>query len=224
MPRSWNAKRERQYEHITDSLRQHGRSADAAEEIAARTVNKVRAQAGEAAESSRLSRTDLSPSRRGGLRSHRGAGGRTYLQLYEEARARHLRGRSKMSKAELQLADPRAGEKMLTAWAIRLAVDLQELQQRVIGPLGRRDGCRGRQRRKHRAAFAGCSRLAWQADTSAEPGPGQQPCPVVAPLHVPIGICDVARPFNHMLCGTASMTGASRPSARCASASDSSRL
>lgn len=104
MPKAWSAMRERQYEHIKAGLLQHGRSEDAAEEIAARTVNKVRAQAGEAAESSALSRNDLSPGRRGGLRSHRGPGGRTFRQLYNEARARRLPGRSTMNKAELQRA------------------------------------------------------------------------------------------------------------------------
>lgn len=71
MPR-WSAKRERQYQHIKAGLLEQGRSEDLAEEIAARTVNKVRAQSGEAEQSSRLSRQDLSPSRRGGLRSHQG--------------------------------------------------------------------------------------------------------------------------------------------------------
>lgn len=102
MPRSWNAKRERQYEHIKDGLVERGRSEDVAEEIAARTVNKVRAQEGEAAEASRTSTDDLSPGRRGGLRSHRGPGGRTYRQLYAEAQRAGLPGRSKMTKAELE--------------------------------------------------------------------------------------------------------------------------
>lgn len=102
MPRGSNAKRERQYEHIKDGLMQHGRSEDVAEEIAARTVNKVRAQAGEAVTASKTSTDDLSPSRRGGLRSHKGPGGRTYRQLYAEAQRANLKGRSSMSKAELQ--------------------------------------------------------------------------------------------------------------------------
>jgi hypothetical protein len=97
-------KRARQYEHIKDSVLERGASEDEAEEIAARTVNKERARSGEARESSRLSRTDISSSRRGGLRSHRGAGGRTRDQLYEEAKERNIRGRSRMTKAELQRA------------------------------------------------------------------------------------------------------------------------
>jgi hypothetical protein len=98
-------KRARQYEHIKDSLKERGRSEDAAEEIAARTVNKERARHGEAQESSRLSREDISSGRRGGLRSHRqGPRGRTRDQLYEEARAKGVKGRSKMSKAELARA------------------------------------------------------------------------------------------------------------------------
>jgi hypothetical protein len=99
------SKRARQYEHIKDSLQERGSSEDRAEEIAARTVNKERARSGEAQESSTLSRTDISSGRRGGLRSHRkGPRGRTRDQLYEEARRRNVRGRSKMTKAELQRA------------------------------------------------------------------------------------------------------------------------
>lgn len=106
----WTAKRERQYEHIKESLLDQGRSEDKAEEIAARTVNKERARADEAEESSRLSRDDISSGRRGGLRSHRGPGGRTRDQLYEEARKLDIPGRSKMDKAELRRAvDDRTG-------------------------------------------------------------------------------------------------------------------
>jgi hypothetical protein len=99
------SKRARQYEHIKDSALERGESEDTAEEIAARTVNKERARSGEARQPSKLSREDISSSRRGGLRSHRkGPRGRTRDQLYEEARARNIRGRSKMTKAELQRA------------------------------------------------------------------------------------------------------------------------
>jgi hypothetical protein len=105
MPRGqWSDKRERQYKHIRDELRDRGRSEDTAEEIAARTVNKERARAGESRESSRLSRTDISSGRRGGLRSHRGPGGRTKAQLYEEAKDKNIAGRSKMNKAQLERA------------------------------------------------------------------------------------------------------------------------
>ena len=102
--RAWNPKRERQYEHIKRSLREEGRSESVAEEIAARTVNKERARSGEAKESSRLSRRDISSSRRGGLRSHSGPGGRTRDQLYEEAKDLGIRGRSKMNKPQLLAA------------------------------------------------------------------------------------------------------------------------
>ena len=99
------SKRARQYEHIKDSLQDRGRSEDLAEEIAARTVNKERARSGEAKEASKLSKEDISSSRRGGLRSHRkGPRGRTRDLLYEEAKARNIDGRSKMTKAELQRA------------------------------------------------------------------------------------------------------------------------
>lgn len=98
-------KRARQYEHIKDSLREQGRSEGTAEEIAARTVNKERARSGEARTASKLSRDDISSGRRGGLRSHReGPRGRTRDQLYEEARDRNIRGRSKMTKTELERA------------------------------------------------------------------------------------------------------------------------
>jgi hypothetical protein len=102
--RAWSDKRERQYDHIKEGLLDRGEDEDTAEEIAARTVNKERARAGEAAESSRSSTDDISSGRRGGLRSHRGAGGRTYDQLYNEAREKRIKGRSKMNKAELERA------------------------------------------------------------------------------------------------------------------------
>ena len=105
MPRqAWSDKRERQYEHIKEGLLEQGRSEDRAEEIAARTVNKERARSGEARTASRASLKDISSGRRGGLRSHRGPGGRTYRQLYEEAKDRGIDGRSKMSKAQLERA------------------------------------------------------------------------------------------------------------------------
>jgi hypothetical protein len=105
MPQAaWSGKRERQYDHIKDGLRSHGRSEDVAEEIAARTVNKERARSGEAKTASRTSPDDISSGRRGGLRSHRGSGGRTKAQLYEEARRKNVSGRSKMTKAQLEHA------------------------------------------------------------------------------------------------------------------------
>ena len=98
-------KRARQYEHIKDSLLEEGRSEDTAEEIAARTVNKERARQGEAQTSSRLSREDISSGRRGGIRAHRKSPrGRTRDQLYEEAKDKNVRGRSKMTKAQLARA------------------------------------------------------------------------------------------------------------------------
>ena len=100
----WSKKRERQYEHIKEGLEDQGRSEDTAEEIAARTVNKERARAGESRTASRTSTDDVSSSRRGGLRSHSGPGGRTKAQLYEEARKKNIHGRSSMSKAELERA------------------------------------------------------------------------------------------------------------------------
>ena len=101
---AWSDKRERQYEHIKDGLLDRGESEDTAEEIAARTVNKERARHGEARESSRSSTDDISSGRRGGLRSHEGPGGRTRDQLYNEAKRKGIKGRSKMNKAELERA------------------------------------------------------------------------------------------------------------------------
>jgi hypothetical protein len=101
---AWSKKRERQYEHIKEGLLDRGENKDEAEEIAARTVNKERARAGEAKEVSLTSIEDISSGRRGGLRSHKGPGGPTYDQLYNEARQRGIKGRSNMRKAELARA------------------------------------------------------------------------------------------------------------------------
>jgi hypothetical protein len=98
-------KRARQYEHIKQSEREQGRSESLAEEIAARTVNKERARAGESRERSRSSTDDISSGRRGGLRSGTNrAKGRTRDQLYEEAKHLGIEGRSKMDKASLERA------------------------------------------------------------------------------------------------------------------------
>lgn len=105
MPQAaWNKKRERQYEHIKESQLDQGRSEDRAEEVAARTVNKERARAGESRQASRSSTHDISSSRRGGLRSHKGSGGPTKDQLYNEAKQRNIKGRSTMTKKELAKA------------------------------------------------------------------------------------------------------------------------
>ena len=102
--RAWNSKRERQYDHIKEGLRKRGEDEDTAEEIAARTVNKERARTGEAKTLSKTSVQDISSGRRGGLRSHRGPGGRTKAQLYNEAKKKNVPGRSKMNKAQLERA------------------------------------------------------------------------------------------------------------------------
>lgn len=104
MPKAWSDKRERQYEHIKDSQRERGSSQSEAEEIAARTVNKTRAQEGESDEASTTSTQDKSPSERGGERSHSGAQGRTKDQLYQDAQRLHVEGRSTMDKDELKRA------------------------------------------------------------------------------------------------------------------------
>jgi hypothetical protein len=99
------SKRGRQYEHVKESELKQGRSMRRAKEIAARTVQKERARTGEARTSSPTSTRDISSGRRGGLRSGTSrAKGRTYDQLYNEARSMNVRGRSKMNKAQLQRA------------------------------------------------------------------------------------------------------------------------
>ncbi|WP_250293899.1 plasmid stabilization protein [Streptomyces atroolivaceus] len=105
MPQGSNAKRERQYEHIKDSAEKRGTSEGRAKEIAARTVNKERARAGESRTAGRTSTQDRkSASERGGERSHSGAQGSTKDQLYAEARKRGIDGRSSMNKEELAKA------------------------------------------------------------------------------------------------------------------------
>ncbi|WP_433362914.1 plasmid stabilization protein [Actinoplanes sp. CA-142083] len=104
MPAGSSPKRERQYEHIKDSVKDRGGSEKRAKEIAARTVNKERARAGESKTASRSSIKDVSSGHRGGKRSHSGAQGRTKEQLYNEAKKRNIAGRSSMSKAELEKA------------------------------------------------------------------------------------------------------------------------
>ena len=101
---AWSAKRERQYVDVKESLLARGRPAKVAEEIAARTVNKTRAQHGETETATPSSLHDMSPARRGGEHSHEGSQGRTYAQLYADAKRAGLAGRSRMNKAQLQRA------------------------------------------------------------------------------------------------------------------------
>jgi hypothetical protein len=102
---AWSAKRERQYEHIKEGEKKQGRSTKRAKQIAAATVNKERARSGEARSSSPSSRRDISSGRRGGLRSGTNRPkGRTKEQLYNEAKRRGVKGRSKMNKSQLQRA------------------------------------------------------------------------------------------------------------------------
>jgi hypothetical protein len=102
--RAWSNKRERQYKKIKKSQQARGRSTRTAKRVAAATVNKERARRGESRRRSRTSTRDISSGRRGGLRSGRGPRGRTKEQLYAEAKRRGIRGRSRMSKAQLQRA------------------------------------------------------------------------------------------------------------------------
>jgi hypothetical protein len=103
MPQAWSNKRERQYEHVKSSAKKRGASTGRAKEIAARTVNKNRAQSGESKQASKTSTRDVSPQHRGGKRSgnRQGPGGPTRDQLYNEAKKRNIKGRSSMTKKEL---------------------------------------------------------------------------------------------------------------------------
>jgi hypothetical protein len=105
MPKEWTDKQERKYQHIVDSEKDQGRSTERAKEIAARTVNKERAQKGQTKTASRSSTDDMSSSKRGGRRSGTNrAKGRTKAQLYNEARRRGVKGRSSMNKDQLRRA------------------------------------------------------------------------------------------------------------------------
>lgn len=105
MPQEWTGKQERTYEHIRDSERSSGESLKRSKEIAARTINTERAQRGQTKTASRSSVQDMPSSRRGGQRSGKpGPRGRTREQLYNEARQRGIKGRSKMNKGQLQQA------------------------------------------------------------------------------------------------------------------------
>jgi hypothetical protein len=104
VPAGSSKKRERQYEHVKDSAKDRGESESRAKEIAARVVNKERAQSGEAKQRSKTSTQDVSPGHRGGKRSHSGSQGRTKAQLYADAKRQNVKGRSSMTKAELEKA------------------------------------------------------------------------------------------------------------------------
>jgi hypothetical protein len=102
---AWSKKRERQYEDIKESQKERGASTKRAKEIAARTVNKNRAQSGESKQKSKSSTKDMSPQKRGGQRSGKsGPKGRTKEQLYNDAKKANIQGRSKMTKSQLEKA------------------------------------------------------------------------------------------------------------------------
>ena len=122
---AWSEKRERQYEHIKEGLQERGEDEDTAEEIAARTVNKERARAGEATEASRTSTDDISSGRRGGLRSHRGPGGRTRDQLYNEASEQEHQG-----SLEDDQGRARAGRRALSVRLTRVVPPMASRRRR----------------------------------------------------------------------------------------------
>ena len=158
--KAWSAKRERQYEHIKEGLEERGTPDDKAEEIAARTVNKERARAGEAKEASRTSIDDISSSRRGGLRSHSGSGGRTYAQLRNEARDRGVKGRSTMSKAR---AGTRPGA------VVRRAAGCGVLSASSLAEQPLREDWRERWDAGHRFDDGGARRRRCRASTPTSP-------------------------------------------------------
>jgi plasmid stabilization system protein ParE len=98
MPKAWSNKDERMYEHIKDSAEKRGKGEDAAEEIAARTVNKHRRQEGR------------TPNKRtqGTGNPNKAMEDRTRDELYNIAKEKHIAGRSKMSKQELVRAVKKA--------------------------------------------------------------------------------------------------------------------
>ncbi|MET8413339.1 plasmid stabilization protein [Streptomyces sp. NPDC005195] len=103
MPTGPSEKRERRYEQIKENAREHGVSDRRAEEVAARTVETDHARRGEAKETPTTSARDReSAPRHGGERAQGGSRGPTKDQLYEEARKRHIEGRSSMNKDELR--------------------------------------------------------------------------------------------------------------------------
>src|ERR1044072_193255 len=106
MPQAaWSDKRERQYQHIKSAQMDQGAGEGRAEEIAARTVNKNRAQAGESRQASKSSTQHKSPQQRGGQRSGTNRPkGQTKDQLYNEAKKRNIKGRSSMTKDGLRKA------------------------------------------------------------------------------------------------------------------------
>tara|TARA_R110002095_G_scaffold1984_6_gene8845 strand:+ start:1892 stop:2191 length:300 start_codon:yes stop_codon:yes gene_type:complete len=91
MPRSWSQKDERQYQHIQQSELDQGKSVGKAKEIAARTVNKQRREAGRTPQKST----------QGTGNPHSRLESRTSDELQNLAAKYHVEGRSKMKKAEL---------------------------------------------------------------------------------------------------------------------------
>lgn len=94
MPKAWNSKDERQFEHVKNSEKQRGRSEDKAEEIAARTVNKQRRKEGRTPNA----RTQGTGNPQSALEE------RTKDELYNRAKSLGIAGRSRMSKSQLMEA------------------------------------------------------------------------------------------------------------------------
>jgi hypothetical protein len=156
MPRrAWSDKRERQYDHVKEGLLERGEDEYTAEEIAARTVNKERARAGEAEESSRTWTEDISSGRRGGVRSHRGSGGRTRDQPLQRGRREEHQG-----PVEDDQGRARAGR--------RPVADDGHDQAGSIGEAQRQEGPRQRQKKRSRTCPPG---PAPRSASRAQPSP-----------------------------------------------------
>lgn len=91
MPTAWTRKDERQYDHVKDSELKRGRSAERAEEIAARTVNKQRRREGRTP--NKMTQGTGNP--------HLRLEDRTVEELRNTASKMKIHGRSKMRKNEL---------------------------------------------------------------------------------------------------------------------------
>ena len=91
MPEAWSAKDERKYKHIKEGYEKEGKSESKAEEIAARTVNKTRREEGRTPNK----RTEGTGNPNIPLKE------RSRDELYNIAKEMNMKGRSKMTKAEL---------------------------------------------------------------------------------------------------------------------------
>ena len=121
MPRGASPKRERQYERIKQSAKKSGRYGGRAEEVAARTVNKIRREKGETKKRATSSKSRSTKSRSNVSRTRsRKPAGRGFAGMSEQrqreiaaqgGRAAHKRGTAhEFSRAEARRAGQKGGE------------------------------------------------------------------------------------------------------------------